>query len=182
MAKLAGNSRISDGDMSQEIDLSQYIDGDIDAGVKRLFLQLAIEKINDRTLNGKELGGSKDFKPYSPEYAQRKGVSEDSVDLFLEGDMLDSLAGDTGDFNNDPTVTIYQDDTLEARKGYNHHVGATTKARPWFGLTDDEVREVASQVNSARPQRRTVEESDGGFTLADLEVALRQLGIEQGDN
>lgn len=173
MAKLAGKKTISQDEMSQEINLKRYL-GDATPEQKQLFAELAIEQINQRTLDGKTIHGGK-FKKYSKEYAEMKGVSRDSVDLFLEGDMLDSL--ETQEDGNKIKITI-GGDKVETKKGFRHHTGdlGMTK-RPWFGLTTDEVRLLSEQVKDAMPAQEGEDRST--FTLAELSAALRQLGLEQ---
>lgn len=132
---------------------------------RTLFAELAVEQINQRTLDGKTIHNGK-FKKYSKEYADKKGVSRDSVDLFLEGDMLDSVSASA--VGRDVEISL---DSDEAPKGYNHQVGDTLPKRPWFGLTTTEARQIAEQVKE--PTERQ------GFTLSDLRAALATLDIEQ---
>jgi hypothetical protein len=49
-----------------------------------------IDFIRDRTASGLDKNNNK-FKKYSKQYAKKKGVDIDDVDLILEGDMLDKL-------------------------------------------------------------------------------------------
>ena len=172
MAKLAGKKTISQDEMSQEINLKRYLGDDATPEQKQLFAELAIEQINQRTLDGKTIHGGK-FKRYSKEYADFKGVSRDSVDLFLEGDMLDSL--ETQEDGNKIKITI-GGDSVETAKGYNHHVGDTLPKRPWFGLTTDEVRALSDQIKEAIV---TEDAEQATFTLAELTAALRELGLDQ---
>jgi len=172
VAKLAGKKTISQDEMSQEINLKRYL-GDATPEQKQLFAELAIEQINQRTLDGKTIHGGK-FKKYSKEYADMKGVSRDSVDLFLDGDMLDSLEAEA---NGNKIKISIGGDSVETAKGFNHHTGDTLPKRPWFGLTTDEVRLLSEQVKDAVPVQDGEEQST--FTLAELSAALRQLGLEQ---
>lgn len=171
MAKLAGKKTITLDEMSQEIDLKRYLGDDATPEQKQLFAELAIEQINQRTLDGKTIHGGK-FKKYSKEYADFKGVSRDSVDLFLEGDMLDSL--ETQEDGNKIKITI-GGEKVETKKGFRHHTGdlGMTK-RPWFGLTTDEVRTITDAIAA---EADVTEQAT--FTLAELTAALRELGLEQ---
>ena len=180
MAKLAGKKTISDEEMSQEIDAKRYLGKDADDAQVRLFAELAIEQINQRTLDGKTIHGGK-FKKYSKEYAAKKGVSRSAFDLFLEGDMLDSVDYDE-DAIADKKVRILINDDLDTKKGYNHHIGDTLPKRPWFGLTTDEARMLAGAVLEEIPgiePEETTQENGATFTLAELRAALKQLGLEQ---
>lgn len=171
MAKLAGKKTISQDEMSQEINLKRYLGDDATPEQKQLFAELAIEQINQRTLDGKTIHGG-NFKKYSKEYADFKGVSRDSVDLFLEGDMLDSL--ETEEDGNKIKITI-GGDKVETKKGFRHHTGdlGMTK-RPWFGLTTDEVRTITDAIAA---EADVVEQET--FTIAELSAALRELGLTQ---
>ena len=155
--------------MSQTINLNRYLGKESTEAQRILFAELAVEQINQRTLDGKTIHNG-NFKKYSEAYADEKGVSRDSVDLFLEGDMLDSV--DSFVNGKDLQITLSSD---EAPKGYNHQVGDTLPKRPWFGITTTEAREIAESVKRSAPRQ---EESSPGFTLADLRAALSVLDLE----
>lgn len=170
MAKLVGNTTISVDELSQEIDLTRYVDGDLSEEAKETFALAAIERINQRTLDGKNIHGRK-FKKYSKDYAAKKGVSRESVDLFLEGDMLSSL-----DYEVTTTgVKIKIDDGGESPKAFRHQTGDLgMPKRQFFGLIGEEVREIASELETIAS-----ESTEPSFTLTDLTAAIRQLGLEQ---
>lgn len=86
--------------------------------------------------------------------------------------MLDSVVTDFDDSNR---VKIFINDDLNTAKGFNHHIGETLPKRPWFGLTTDEVRSLSEQV------KQPTQQQEQGFTLADLQAALAQIGLEQVD-
>jgi hypothetical protein len=151
--------------MSQTINLNRYLGREATQQEKTLFAELAVETINNRTLDGRTIHGGK-FKKYSEEYADKKGVSRDSVDLFLEGDMLDSVDANVSGPNVEITLG-----SEEAPKGYNHQVGDTLPKRQWFGITTTEARQIADQVRQPDPEP--------AFTLADLRAALALLDVEQ---
>lgn len=170
MAKLVGNTTISLDELSQEIDLTRYVDGELTDEAKETFALAAIERINQRTLDGNNIHGRK-FKKYSKDYAAKKGVSRDSVDMFLEGDMLNSLDYELTD--NGVKIKIGESETPKA---FNHQTGDTLPKRQFFGLIGQEVRDIASELDSIVQDQ---EETDGGFTLADLTAAIQQLGLSQ---
>lgn len=160
MASLAGNTNISQDKMSQTINLKIYLGRDATLQEKQRFIQVAIERINNRTLDGSTIHGGR-FKKYSPEYARQKGVSESSVDLFLHGDMLGSLEGS---FDSTNMITIEVKGAVQIAKAYNHHVGDTLKKRPWFGITTAEARQIAIDIREADPQQETTLASLLGIT------------------
>lgn len=168
MAKLAGAKTISISQMSQEINLKRYFGRDASDAEMKTFAELAVEYINNRTLDGHELGGTKSFTPYTKEYADKKGVTRGSVDLFDDGDLLNSIDAGAGDGNN---VRIELEGELETKIGFNHHTGDTLPARPWFGLTREEAKLLADKSKGKDPENSTT-------TLAELKDAIASLGIE----
>jgi hypothetical protein len=130
----------------------------------------AIEQINQRTLDGQTVSGGR-FAPYSESYAEKKGVSRSSVDLFLEGDMLGSLDYELDESKGTVNILLEGD---EAAKGYNHHVGDTLPRRPWFGLVPGEVEAIAEAIIEAQGEG----EEDEGITLGDLMEAISQVDFE----
>lgn len=119
--------------------------------LKQALGQAFIDRIVARTqeqrigVNGKPLKS-----PYSKEYAdslefKAAGKSKGNVNMTLTGDMLRSIdvIGETAN-----TITIGIDDPDEAPKAYNHQTGDTVPKRAFFGLTNKDVNEVASQFKS----------------------------------
>lgn len=92
------------------------------------------------------------FARYSDEYAEKKGVSPTEVDLTLLGDMLDSIT--VTDVFTDRIVLGF-DDTNQVPKAYNHHTGDTVPARPFFGLTRDEIDDVKRNLSERLKDEET---------------------------
>lgn len=151
MADLAGQKKATLSELSQQIDLKEFLGRKPTDSEKSNFSELAIERINQRTLDGEDVGGST-FTQYSKEYADLKGVSRSSVDLFLEGDMLDGI-GRRKSKERANTVFIQMKKGLETKKGYNHDVGDTLPKREFFGITKKEAKDIADQVKEAEPAR-----------------------------
>ncbi len=160
MATLAGKKVITVSEVSQEIDLKRYLKRDATDSEKQAFIEVAIERINNRTLDGKTIHGGK-FKKYSKEYAAEKGVTPSSVDLFLKGGMLGALEGEFD--TNTNKISIEIEGELEVKKGFNHHTGDTQKKRPWFGITTKEAQEIANSIKQEDVQEQLEETS-----LADI--------------
>lgn len=173
MADLIGKRIINKNKSEQKINLRNLLGRKPTSEEKVLFAELAIERINNRTLDGKDVNGKK-FTKYSKDYAAKKGVTRSAVDLFLDGDMLDSidLLAETRD-----TVVIGIDGGVDALKSDNHNNGVTLPKREFFGITKKEAESIAKDI--------TVDASDnqegGGFSLTDLRSALALLDIEQVD-
>ena len=130
---------------------------------------MAIEQINQRTLSNESVNGGS-FANYSPKYAEKKGVSVDAVDLFLEGDMLDSLDYEINEDRG--TVKIFVNGDLQKKKGYNHHVGDTLPRRSWFGVTPSEVESLVGEIDAGDEAPAQTSER---ITLADLREAASSI-------
>lgn len=159
-------------EVSQKIDLIPYLGRKPTDSEKQAFAEAAIETIKQRTLNNKDVNGNK-FEKYSKEYAAKKGVSRSSVDLFLEGDMLDSLNRvKSGERVSE--VKIKLKSGLQTKKAYNHQTGDTLPQRRWFGLLENEAKQIVNQIKETR------EESGASrLTLKQLREAIAILGLEQ---
>ena len=163
--------------MSQKINLKTRLGRKPTIAELEAFAEIAIERINQRTLDGITVNGGS-FTPYSESYADKKGVSRDSVDLFLDGDMLGSLAHVV-----DPgagTVEIFVNGDLEIKKGFNHHTGDTLPKRPWFGVTTQEVNSIVADFEDQRDEaeqegqssRITINDLIKASNLIDFDVEL----------
>jgi len=135
---------------------------------KDAFVSLASATIENRTLNGKDINNRK-FTKYSKAYAAKKGVTRSSVDMFLEGDMLDDIDNKIDETRD--TVTYGMVSSGEKLKSHNHNLGVTLPQREFFGLTDKEARKIAKQIKDAKP----VEKQSKSFVSS----ALSLLDIEQ---
>lgn len=154
--------------MKQTLNLNRYLGRNSTDAQKILFAELAVEQINERTLDGDTIHGTK-FKKYSESYANDKGVTRDSVDLFLDGDMLDSVRADIE--GNSLDIEVHG--SLNNAKGFNHNTGDTLPKRQWFGITTKEAKSIGEKVKRARPSRQSRP------TLADLREALAVLKVGQ---
>ena len=170
MAEIIGNRTITKSKSEQKINLRQLLGQKPSSSQIENFAKEAIEVINQRTLDGEDVDG-KEFLPYSEEYARKKGVSTDSVDLFLTGDMLNSMdmTGSTRD-----TVSIGIIGGVEAKKSYYHNVDAPKK-REFFGITKNEAERIASKIKEEKKA-----EAPKAITLSELRRALQliDLGVE----
>lgn len=106
-----------------------------DSSLRDTIAQEVLDRIIERTQSGIDKNGQK-FKPYSAAYAKAKGVSRDSVDLTLYGDMLESM--DIVDATAE-TVVLGFPDSHENAKAYNHTEGVTVPRRDFFGLPQEEL-------------------------------------------
>ena len=97
-----------------------------------------VKQIQLRTENGKDVNGQS-FERYSEDWAKKKGVSRDSVDLLLTGSMLGSMQVVRATKN---TVTIGFNGQKNNNKAFNHNEGETVPRREFLGLTRSDEDEV----------------------------------------
>lgn len=155
-------------EVSQEIDVAHYLGDNPTNKQKVLFSELAVSVIENRTLDGKTINGGK-FKKYTQKYADLKGVTRDSVDMFGEGDMFDSIDRDTNS-ETDKTIHLEVAEGVNTKKAFNHTTGDTNPKREWWGLTDSEAKSIAKVVKSKKKKK--------AISLAEVKAALDLLDIE----
>lgn len=166
---VAGKKKTTLSEVSQEINIKDYLGEKPTAKQKKLFAEIAKDVIENRTLDGDDINGKK-FKKYSKEYADFKGVTRDSVDLFLEGDMLDNIGRRTSKEKVN-TVFLQMKKGVQTKKAFNHDTGDTLAKREFFGITEKEAKTIAKEVLTETKKKST--------SLADIEAALKLLAIEQ---
>lgn len=173
MAELPrGKRTINKSKSIQRVNLKELIGRTPTDDEKNRFTLAAIELINDRTLDGKDINGKK-FTKYSEKYAEQKGVSRDAVDMFLTGSMLDGINSISSTVN---TVTFGIEGGVDALKSDNHNNGVTLPTREFFGITKAEAERIAREIADSKNQESI------GFTLADLQEAIKQIGLVQDGN
>lgn len=166
--------KYSKKEVSQRFNLKELLGYEPSEEQKRLFYELAVDRMVERTLRGKDIN-NEDFTPYSPEYADRKGVSVNSVDMTLTGEMLSSFEESQKQKNVVKIKLAEGDETL---KGFNHNVGDTLPKRQFFGLLDERsINSIKKEVDRAKRQERQEEERQERTTLLDIREALRSISI-----
>lgn len=162
--------KYSKKEVSQRFNLKELLGYEPSEDQKKLFYELAVDAMAQRTLNGDDINGE-NFAPYSPNYAKKKGVSVNSVDLVLTGEMLSSFEESQVQKNVVKIKIAEGDNTLKA---YNHNVGDTLPQRQFFGLKDVDpiIKKVDSIKNDTRKERK--EKID----LAAIRSALNEIRIE----
>ena len=178
--KAKGNFTVSLSELSQEINLKDYIGRKPTAKEKKLFADLAVDTMINRTLDTNDINGKK-FKKYSKEYAELKGVTRSSVDLFLEGDMLENI-GRRSSKEKAGSVFIQMKKGLQTKKAYNHNFGDTLPQREFFGVTDMEAKKIAKEIKQEKEikiKNKAEVTTSATTTLAEIRAALDLLDIEQ---
>jgi hypothetical protein len=142
--------------IEQEIDLMEIfgIDATDADTLKNAIGQAIIDRIQKRTESGKGLefgsrGSASEVKlksPYSKAYTKTRefkaaGKKANEITMELTGDMVasvDMLAPGN-------KIKIQITDELQVLKAYNHITGDTVPARPWFGVSKDELKSIGDQ-------------------------------------
>ena len=160
--------KYSKKEVSQKFNLKKILGYEPSERQKEAFFKLAVDKMVQRTADGKDINGSK-FTQYSKAYAQEKGVSRGSVDLILEGDMLDSNVKESKQKN---MLKIKVKEGVETLKSFNHNTGDTLPKRTYFGFKDEsDLKNVISNVDSMRDKK---EERESLLSRAVSLSALRR--------
>ena len=173
--------KISESEINQKIDLSEFYNREPDPRELFDFSEAAIELIIGRSQKGIDINGD-EFPDYSPQYADKKGVSVSEVDLTLFGEMLLGIQGDSE--GSSVVLSMEKSQAGKAHgniKGsYGQPTGDKNKARDFFGLSEKEARKIANEVK--REQGGLVE----GITAAalfsqsqtlDIDSILRNIGL-----
>lgn len=164
--------------MELEIDLDELLGTRVPNSpeLREALGQAIIEKITERTKAGNRLTGGK-FKGYSDAYKKSLpfeafGKDEGTVNLTLTGDMLGTL--DIKAQSRSALRIGWRDETQNA-KAFNHHTGDTLPARPFFGLTDAEIKDLRNEFKDQVPQ----EISRGPVRLTDLLQRINDIENEE---
>jgi hypothetical protein len=139
--------------------------------------EAVVDYIRMRTLDGLDKNNRK-FAKYSQKYAEAKGVSRDSVDLFLSGDMLEALKV-LSHKSGEITVGFARGDELNGRaegniKGTYGQQEKVAPARDFLGIAKKDVAGLVGAMNDDVQVELSDEDIDGIARRAAREI----LGIE----
>jgi len=152
---MAGISKIKleKKEVSQSFNLKSILGYEPSPKQKEMFGDLVSDYIVDRTLSGNDINDRR-FTKYKPEYADQKGVTRDSVNMTLTGDMLESIQDET-DAN---VIKVKVGSGVDTLKAYNHNTGDTLPKRTFFGVkSEKQIGNIISQVDQNRPARNALE-------------------------
>lgn len=167
--------------IKQVFDLEELLGYSPSSKQKELFYQLAVDKMVDRTASGRDIDG-RQFPNYNPDYADKKGVSQSSVDLILSGEMLSSI---DGEYPGDMVTLQMQSNQSGKAHGnitgsYGKPFGVKSKARDFFGFkSKDDLNDILQQVDAVRSQ--DVSFNNGLTDLAELRALVNQVRLEITD-
>ena len=163
-AKLTG-LKASKDNISQTIDLEDLF-GVSFAGrpvLREAIGQAIIDRIIDRTEEGKSVNGGNLKSPYSGKYADSDefalyGKNKNEVNMTLTGNMLNDL--DIVD-QTTSTITIGFNDEVNQKKAANHHQGVTVPKRPFFGVSKKDLEAIKKEFKSELDESEDEGESFG---------------------
>ncbi len=177
--------------VSQTFDLQEIFGVDVSdmPEVAQSFAQIAIEHIRKRTESNEFMPGAKASEgahKYSDDYAhslafKAAGKSKSDVNMELTGDMIATM--DVLEINGN-SITIGWDDPLQSAKAFNHNTGDTVPKRPFFGLADSEVKDIASKFEgSVRQAKSSFQETGRDATIQfGLDLLAQAQRVEDANN
>lgn len=176
MSRESLERKISREEISQEYDLEKLLGYTPSARQKEIFVNLILDKMIERTTNGKDIN-SKKFKAYTKEYAERKGVPRSSVDLVLSGDMLNTIK----EKKTGKVKISIADNELD--KAYGHIKGMEGhptiekgKVRDFFGFKSKrQINDVLKEVDSLKDVN--AQPTENVVDLVELRKQIRSLSI-----
>lgn len=141
--------------------------------------EAVVEYIRVRTLSGKDKNNRK-FSKYSANYAKEKGVSRDSVDLFLDGELLESLK--VLSHKRGELIIGYdkEDDALNGKAEgnilgtYGQSEPIPGKKRDFLGITKGDLKGVLNEFEN----QREVDLSEQDIDALARNAARELLGID----
>lgn len=181
-------NRLSQDEISQSFNLKKLLGYSPSEKQKKLFYELAVDQMVQRTAGGDDVNGKK-FKNYEPEYAKQKGVSVDAVDLILSGEMLNGF--EQGSSKDTVKISMQSD---QLGKAYGHISGMKGhptiekgKVRDFFGFkNEDDLKTILTVVDSAKEdfnkgKNVMSQERKTQVDLVDLREAITSITLDFGD-
>jgi hypothetical protein len=177
---MALKRKITKNEIYQSFNLKELLGQTPTARQKELFYDLAVDKMVNRTVEGKDVDNKK-FTRYTKEYAELKGVIRTSVDLVLSGDMLDGFEESRN--RNRVKISMASDETGKVHGNitgsYGKPRGNPDKARDFFGFKNE--RDLGKIINQVKALEETRVEEAPAFDLAELRAAIAAVGIDFED-
>lgn len=176
-------SKITKNEIKQKFNLKKLLGYTPNEQQKEMFYDLAVNKMVQRTASGKDIK-NENFKPYTKDYASKKGVSRNSVDLILTGDMLNGFENEKTD-KNSVEISIKQSETGKAHGNitgsYGKSSGSKAKARDFFGFRQEsDLMDIITQIDSMREAESTPS-TTSAVDLVALRQAVREVEVEFSD-
>jgi hypothetical protein len=144
MSKIPG-LKLSESEVSQTIDLKELTGVNMSEfpAAKEAIAQAFIDKIVERTQDGKDVDGKDFAKKYSKAYKDSLAFDAfgktNKVNMTLSGEMLGTIDVVESKGNK---IKIGWSDAENNAKAFNHNSGDTVPKRQFFGVTDKELAEI----------------------------------------
>jgi len=176
--------KVKKNNVEQTINLKEVFGVDFSGkeNLKQLIGQAIIDKIVERTKNRKgiiinEKGHGTEVAleaPYSQPYVdslafKAAGKSKGKVNMSLSGDMLGLL--DIKKIQGN-TITIGWNDSEQNPKAYNHMIGDTVPKRPFFGVSNEELKDLKSEFGADVKEAIRVKQDEGKAAFNNLVLGL----------
>jgi len=150
--------------------------------LKQLMGQAIIDKIIKRTASGKGVslsanGSGRSVKlksPYSKSYTKSEdflaaGKSKNKVNMELTGDMMGLI--DIKKISGN-SITIGWNDADENPKAFNHMTGDTVPKRPFFGVSNKELKDIKSKFKDDLDKAIKTKQNEGVKAFNEMVLGL----------
>ena len=174
--------KVKKNNVEQTINLKEKLGIDFRGkdNLKQLLGQAIVDRIVERSQEGngvnlKPNGSGRNVKlksPYSKAYAdsldfKAAGKKRDKVNMTLTGDMLGLLDIKKVQGNS---ITIGWDDAEQNGKAHRHMTGDGVPKRPFFGVSNKELKDIAKDLDIKKALR--VREDEGKEAFNSLVLGL----------
>lgn len=172
--------KIEKKEVSQKFNLKKLFDVDFSQNpdLKDQIGQAIIDRIVDRTAEGKAIGGVKDLKgPYSKAYKDSDAYSDHGktgkVNMELTGRMMDDIDIIAETTN---TIKVGFEERKEILKAYNHNRGDTVTKRPFFGINKTELKAIKKEFAPELKELKKSPPKKKKQTIGELVAEVNLLG------
>ena len=154
MPKLPTGLKITKKEVSQRFNLKEIFEKRIGKKaylenrdeIRNRFLGEVINFMENRTVLDNVDRTGKPFREYNPEYAKKKGLSPDEVNMKLKGKMLKSIHEREAKQANIGKIAVGEG--VNTLKAFNHNTGDTLPKRQFFGVRMQDVNKIANEIAS----------------------------------
>ena len=148
---MVGKQKLSKSEVSLTLELDELFDFDF-TGHEALRAEIAesiLDTIVERTVDdGRGVNGRK-FKIYDKDYAIEKGVPRSAVDLYLSGDMMETIEDRSDSVN---TLKLQVKEGVDTLKALNHNTKKDSvnklPKREFMGIQKKEINRIKREYRS----------------------------------
>lgn len=140
--------------------------------------QAIIDRIVDRTAEGKAIGGQRDLKgPYSTAYKNSDDYADHGksgeINMELTGRMMDDIDIISETSN---TIKVGFEERIEILKAFNHNTGDTVPKRQFFGVNKTEITAIKKEFASELKELKESPPKEKKQTIGELIAEVNLLG------